>query len=80
MILKRAGSKGVYVLYPKEWDKRWLGPEGTRYQTPCDMVLGGCSCGRHHQEGDDLTDHILDEHGADIEPHREWRDRQPCMT
>ena len=76
MKLQRAGAKGVFVLYPKQWDKRWLSPMNRRWQTACDMVVGGCSCGRFHEENDSDTKCLLEDYDAEIETHAEWLERQ----
>lgn len=75
MRLLRSGAKGNFVLYPKEWPKRWLEPRGRRFQTACDMLVGGCACGRHHSVSDDATQEYLAMHGATIESMQSWRER-----
>lgn len=75
LVLERAGSKGVYVLWPKEWPKQWRDPVGRRHQSGCDMLVGHCQCGRiHHEEDRDVQSH-LEAHEAVIESHEQWRER-----
>lgn len=52
--LRRMGKLGNYVLYPKDVDSRYLYPIRS-VQTACDMLVGGCSCGRVHSTNDDDT-------------------------
>lgn len=74
-VLQRAGSKGVYVLWPKDWPKQWRDPLGRRFQSGCDMLLGYCQCGRVHTLDDgDVMDN-LSRYDSVIESHADWRAR-----
>lgn len=74
-VLFRSGSKGVYVLYPKDWPKQWREPVGRRFQSGCDMVIGLCQCGRIHTEDDPDVRDTLRSQEAVIESHADWRAR-----
>ena len=74
-VLERNGSKGVFVLWPKEWPKQWRDPVGRRYQSGCDMLIGHCQCGRIHREEDRDVQSHLEQHGVVIESHEAWRRR-----
>lgn len=77
MVLKRAGSKGVCVIWPKGWQKRFYRQNfpGSP-QTACDRLIGGCSCGRFHSEHDEDTMNWLSDKDAVIESHEEWFARE----
>lgn len=74
-MLLRTGSKGQFVLWPKEWGKRFYGPRNRRYQTACDMLVGQCACGRYHSEQDEDTENWLNDQCNYIESLYEWRRR-----
>jgi len=64
--LKRRKDSG-FVHYPKDFERRII--EGTaRYRTKCDMLIGPCSCGGVHQEGDGWVQTMLADYDCTIEP------------
>ena len=74
-VLQRDGSKGVFVLWPKDWPVQWREPVGRRFQSKCDMLVGHCQCGRIHRlEDGDVRDQ-LEQHNCIVETHEEWRRR-----
>jgi len=75
MKLLRSGAKGNYILFPKVWPKQWLPPSGTRFQTPCDMLVGGCSCGRYHELEDENVLHLVSCNEVTLENLTEWCER-----
>jgi len=74
-VLQRDGSKGVFVLWPKDWPVQWREPVGRRFQSKCDMLVGHCQCGRVHRIEDEDIQGQLEEHESIVESHEEWRRR-----
>ena len=64
-ILKRRKCSG-FVQWPPQCGRRILNGNAT-FQTPCDMLVGPCSCGHTHRETSSYVLEVLEDYGMELE-------------